>query len=105
MTITIDIQEIKNLKDVEKFFILLYIDRERFHPETSFHEHIITKDGVTIGPAFTDEEADRLDRLMDDCWDITFTEGVDIFQLAMKCDDMVPWPSQMKKKNDLEKSE
>ena len=34
-TITIDIQEINNLEDMELFFALLYKKRIVFHPETS----------------------------------------------------------------------
>lgn len=72
------------------FFSLLYKERIFFHPETSFQE-FINKDihGNKTGLTFTDEESERLDRLMEKCFEVAEKENVDIFQTSMRVQKLI----------------
>jgi hypothetical protein len=89
-TITIDIDEIKSIEDIEMFFALLYKDGISFHPETSLSE-IVNTDlyGKQTIRTFTEEESARLDGLMDKCFEVAEKENVDIFQTAMRVKKLI----------------
>lgn len=81
--ITIDIQEINNAEDAERFFILLEMERILWHPEMSFHGFIEPgRDGRPNEPLFSDEEAERLDQLMGKCRDLHDDGYINIWHLA-----------------------
>ena len=81
----IDIDDIKNLGDIERFFTLLIQAGVLYHPEVSFHEHIETnKYGKTIGLTFSDEESDRLDKLMEKCFEVAKEVDANIFKISMR---------------------
>lgn len=83
--IIIDIVDIKNLGDIEKFFTLLLQAGVLYHPEVSFHEHIETdKYGKTIGLVFSEEESDRLDKLMEKCFEVADEVDANIFKISMR---------------------
>lgn len=88
--ITIDIQDINSVEDMETFFALLYHERIFYHPESTFRD-IVNKDiyhNTTIR-TFTDKEAERLDRLNDKCFEVAERENVDIFQVSMRIQKLI----------------
>lgn len=88
--LTIDIEDIKSINDIETFFILLIKERVLYHPEMSFHG-FINRDiyGNNTGPVFSKEEADRLDRLMKKCQNLADDMGVNIFDISKRADFIV----------------
>lgn len=88
--IVIDIDDIKNLGDIEKFFTLLCEARVLYHPEMSFHGIIENdKNGVKIGPAFSEEESDRLDKLMEKCFEVADEVDADIYKISQRVREIV----------------
>lgn len=83
--ITIDIDDIKSLEDIELFFILLEKEHILYSPETSFSDTVNTDfEGNTTLPTFTKEESDRLDMLMGKCRDLADELDVNIFEIAKR---------------------
>jgi hypothetical protein len=84
-TITIDINDIKSLEDIEMFFILLVKERISYHPESSFRE-IRNTDiyGNLTVPTFTCEESERLDLLMGKCRDLADELDADIYEIGKR---------------------
>ena len=97
-TITINIDEVNNVEDIELFFALLYKERIFFHPETSL-SGIVNTDiyGNQTIRTFTNEESERLDGLMDKCFEVAEKENVDIFKVDMRIQKLI-W-GEPKKKN------
>lgn len=84
-TITIDIDDIKSIKDVEMFFILLEKERISYHPESSFHDIINTDLNRNVtGSTFTAEESDRLEMLMKKCIDLTDELNIDLYEISKR---------------------
>lgn len=55
-----------------------------FHPDTDFHEYFTNDDSSSIDtPAFTSEEAEELQKSLDECFEVCDVEGVDIYELAL----------------------
>lgn len=75
---------------MEMFFALLYKERIFFHPETSLSgiENTDIHGKITV-KTFTDEESERLDGLMDKCFEIAEKENVDIFETAMRVQKLI----------------
>jgi hypothetical protein len=97
-TIIIDIDEINSVEDMELFFALLYKEGISFHPETSLSE-IVNTDlyGKQTIRTFTEEESERLDGLIEKCFEVAEKENVDIFQTAMRIQKLI-WGEPKKKK-------
>jgi hypothetical protein len=77
------IEKLKTEKDVRKFFLyLLNVKGLNFHPDTPFDDyiHINTKGQ---NPFFTQEEASRLDLMMEKAFLICEYDGLDIYEIAL----------------------
>ncbi len=60
-------------------------ERILFHPETSLREIVNTDiHGNKTVRTFTDEESERLDKLMEKCFEVAKKENVDIFGTSMR---------------------
>jgi hypothetical protein len=88
--ITIDIDDIKTLDDIEMFFILLEKEHISYSPECSFSEIVNSDlDGNTTVPTFTTEESERLDMLMGKCRDLVDELDVNIFKISKRANLIV----------------
>ena len=52
-----------------------------FHPDDPMTDYVNRETGV---PSYTPEEADRLDKLMDEAFDFCDLQGLDIYELSME---------------------
>ena len=88
--ITIDIDDIKSVEDIEMFFILLEKEHIHYHPETSFRD-ITNSDlyGNTTVPTFTFEESERLDKLMGKSRDLVDELDVNIYDISKRANLIV----------------
>lgn len=75
-------ETIKKPEDVSRFFKwLVEVQDINFHPDDDFRDCITYKTGERV---FTDREADALNDVMDRCFDVCDTAGVDIYELGLK---------------------
>jgi len=89
-TITIDIDDIKSLGEIEMFFILLEKERIAYHPESSFHDVVNTDlNGEITIPSFTFDESERLDLLMGKCRDLVDEMDVSIYEISKRANLIV----------------
>ena len=80
--IIISTKEINSLRGVNLFFKVLNQASLAFHPDDSFTDYI---DLETKQPCFSENEALRLDGLMDKCFEICEPLGEDkIYDIAME---------------------
>lgn len=91
---------VQNLSDVERFARELLADGTIFHPDDDFSEYVTPGTDKT---AFSKEEADRQNQLMDQCFDVCTKEGIDIYDFMMEIslietgmDKYIPLPSEEK---------
>jgi hypothetical protein len=83
--IKIDIQEIKNVDDIETFFALLCEENILFHPEISFHEFVTCdKNTQESIPLFSWDESERLDYLMIKCYAVADEACVNLMTIALR---------------------
>jgi len=76
------INKINTIEDVKLFaFQLVNNENLSFHPDDDFKDYIDTVTGL---PVFSKEEAERLNQLMDCCFDICERNGADIYDLMGK---------------------
>lgn len=96
--IKIPIKNIRNLHDIERFMALVYKERIYYHPQTSFHD-IMNSDlyGIPTCRTFSDEEAERLDKLNLKCHEIAEENQVDIFKLSMHIQRLI-WGNPPRRK-------
>ena len=96
--IKIPIKNIRNVRDIERFLALVYKQRIFYHPESSFHD-IMNTDlyGIPTCRTFSDEEADRLDKLNLKCHEIAEENQVDIFKLSMHIQRLI-WGNPPRRK-------
>ena len=88
--IIIDIEDIKSLEDIERFFTILSKAGVAYHPEVTFHDFIHKdENGKITGPSFSDEESERLDQLMKKCRDLVDELDVDIWEICERVDETV----------------
>jgi hypothetical protein len=88
--ITIDIEDIKSLDDIEMFFILLEKERILYHPERSFHGNINTDiNGKCTVSTFTFEESERLDLLMGKCRGLCDELDIDLYEIGKRANLIV----------------
>ena len=94
------ITTITNLEEVKNFFISL-IEEENlnFHPDEDFQNYINLDSKL---PTYTDEEAMRLNGLLEKCFEICDKKGIDIYNLSMEIflvktglDKFIPLPSSI----------
>lgn len=81
------ITAIQTLADVKAFTRQLTAQGLNIHPDTDFSDYMRVSDNQ---PAYSSEEATRLNRLMQDCYAIADKEGFDIYEemLAVFRDEM-----------------
>ena len=80
MTYTQD-AHIESVNDVEAFFHHLVGDHKvNFHPDDNFADYISIEAKT---PSFTNDEVSLYNRLMDACFDVCETVGVDIYEMAI----------------------
>lgn len=84
MTVTIATKEVKNLNDVKSFFKELLEKNINFHPDDPFGEIVWFEAGKKSKPIFTKKEADRLDLLMSDCFDVCEEKNKNIYDIALR---------------------
>jgi hypothetical protein len=88
--IIIDIDDIKSLEDIERFFTILAKAGVAYHPEVTFHDFIHKdENGKITGPSFTDEESERLDQLMKKCRVLVDELDADIWEICERVDETV----------------
>lgn len=94
------ITTITDLEEVKSFFISL-IEEENlnFHPDEDFNNYINLDSKL---PTYTDEEAMRLNGLLEKCFEICEKERIDIYNLSMEIflkktglDKFIPLPSSI----------
>ena len=72
---------INTIEDVKKFINMLYIEFNlNLHPDDPFQDYI-DKDGKEI---FTNEEATKLNKIMDDAFDVCEKNNVDIYEISLE---------------------
>ena len=96
--IKIPIKSIRNVRDIERFLAIIYKERIFYHPESSFHD-ISNTDLYrnTTCRTFSDEEAERLDKLNLKCHEIAEENQVDIFKLSMHIQRLI-WGNPRRRK-------
>ena len=94
------INTITNLEEVRSFFVSLIEEESlNFHPDEDFMNYINLDSKL---PTYTHEQAIHLNCLLDKCFDICDTEGIDIYNLSMEIflvktglDKFIPLPSSI----------
>ena len=72
-------KKINTIEDVKLFaYQLVNEENLSFHPDDDFEDYINTVTGL---PVFSKEEAERLNQLMNCCFDICEQNGADIYDL------------------------
>lgn len=81
--ITLETKSVKTVQDVETFFAELLAKNVNFHPDDSFEDIVYFETGGI--PVFSENEAKRLDKLMDDSMKICNKISEDkIYDIALK---------------------
>jgi len=97
-TITIDIDDINNLEDMEMFFALIYREGILYHPDFSFDGYMNTDiNGKQTVRTFTDEESERLDRLNEKCFEVAGIENIDVYRTSMRIQKLI-WGDPKKRR-------
>lgn len=93
------IAEISTIADVEVFMKELVAEGTNAHPDDDFSTYINIETGV---PAFSPEEAELRNKLMEQCFVVCETEGQDIYSVMQEIflietglDKYIPLPSQV----------
>ena len=74
---------IKTIQDVKDFAeYIKVVEDVAISPSDDFSEYVNYK---TLEPTYTNEEADKRDKLMEQCFSVCESEGVDIYEL-LNCD-------------------
>lgn len=83
--ITLDIEDINSVEDMELFNALIYKEGILYHPDFSFADYVNSDiSGNKTVPTFTDEESKRLDKLNEKCFEVAEREGVDVYRTSMR---------------------
>lgn len=72
------ISRIQNIEDVKVFTRELLAEGINVHPDEDFHDFINADNSA----AFTPDEADKMNQLMDECFKICESAGEDIYGLV-----------------------
>ena len=75
-TLPARIETIQDVKDFSEY--IKVVDDAQISPSDSFSEYICFK---TMEPTYTKDEADKRDKLMEQCFEVCECEGVDIYEL------------------------
>jgi hypothetical protein len=70
------IKEIKTIENVLTFARQLRSEGCVFHPDDDFNDYVNIK---TDAKSYTEKQADLRNKLMDQCFDVCDSEGVDIY--------------------------
>ena len=79
-TLPTRIETIQDVKDFAEY--IKVVDNAAISPDDSFSEYANYK---TLELTYTKEEADKRDKLMEQCFEVCEREGVDIYEL-LSCD-------------------
>ena len=89
--------QINNLSDVKAFSKALIMEGTNFHPDDDFRNYIIIDSGK---PAYTLQDAEFRNTLMDKCFSVCANEKVDIYDIMLEVylketgmDKHIPLPS------------
>lgn len=72
---------IKSIDDVKIFFNQLLIEEINFHPDSDFNDFINLE---TLEVTFSKDDAEQLNNVMNDCFEICEKEGEDIYEIALE---------------------
>lgn len=73
---------IKSVNDVESFIHHIVYERKvNFHPDNMFEDYISCESGIHT---FTHEECTLYNRLMDECFNVCESNGIDIYEIGLK---------------------
>lgn len=93
------ITEILTIGDVELFIKQLIAEGTNAHPDDDFNNYVNIETGV---PAYTTEEAETRNRLMEKCFDVCEEAGQDVYSVMQEIfltetglDKYIPLPSQV----------
>lgn len=89
-TITLDIDDINSVEDMELFFALIYKERILYHPDFSFGDYMNSDIyGNRTVFTFTEEESKRLDMLNEKCFEVAERENVNVYKTSMRIKDLI----------------
>lgn len=93
------ITEILIPADVEMFMKQLVAEGTNAHPDEDFHNYVNMDTGL---PCYTPEEADVRNQLMEQCFDVCESNGLDVYSVMQEIfltetglDQYIPLPSQV----------
>ena len=75
-TLPTRIETIQDVKDFAEY--IKVVEDAAISPDDSFSEYANYK---TLNPTYTKEEANKRDKLMEQCFEVCEREGVDIYEL------------------------
>jgi len=75
------IKDINSINEVKKYASLLVSEGTSFHPDNDFSDYINLKSGDN---AYSEEEINLRNRLMDKCFSICEKEGEDIYEIMLE---------------------
>ena len=74
--------KISTVEDVNKFMKFIYEDLElNFHPDDDFNDIVNYETGVK---SFNKKDADKFNKLVDDCFKVCENNNLDIYEIALK---------------------
>jgi hypothetical protein len=74
---------IKNVRNVADFFdYLLYVRNLSFHPDDRFEDYV--ENGTNGKRSFTDEEAKKFNKMMNDAWRVCKMNKRDIYSIGLR---------------------
>ena len=92
------IMNILTIEDVKHFAKQLRAERLSFHPDDDFNDYVNFTNDV---PYNSKEDAEFKNKLMNECFDVCKSEGLDIYEIMMEelllesgFDKTIPLPSK-----------
>ncbi|AXB55212.1 hypothetical protein [Flavobacterium fluviale] len=92
------LNKILNIEDVKQFAKQLTAEGLSFHPDDDFNDYVNSKTNL---PSYSKEDADLRNELMNECFNVCETEGVDIYEIMLEemllesgLDKIIPLPSE-----------
>lgn len=101
---TIPIDDIKSLKDIERFFTLLVEAGVLYHPEVSFRDFIHRDENGNESPSFSKTESKRLDMLMKKCRDLADERDTDLYKICTRVDNKIKGRNTLKRMKEILRS-
>jgi len=84
-TLHYDPEDIKTVADVARFFLTAGVEYKlAFHPDTPFEDYVRTDDTRV----FTDSQANRLNGVLDKCFELCKARNHDIYEIALGIDSL-----------------